>query len=399
MAGRPETTGPVVNYQGQPYEPAPIDATLLHAMTLPTGTSPYGSARELLHGIAQEVNRFSALPERFVSEVSWTALSTWFLDVTASAPSLSILGSETIAGNQLFRLLGALCRRALTLSAARFTGVCSLLTGWQPTLLIRHAHFDRDVERVLSAARKPGEYVPLSGRLVELHSAVVTLSELDGARLPPQAVLRIPILQTQSPVVKLEQDIVEKIEADFQPRLLAYRRENHAKVQHSPFDAPMLDDLVRELACCLGACTPDGDLQAELLKVLQPRNTEYLSAKSTDFNAVVVEALLFYSHERSGGKVYVGEVAETVQTILAGRGEPIEVTPHSVGHALDDLGLQRELRRKKGYPVVLTLSVRRRIHGLARQIRALPFADGIERCELCRSDGPTHDLAAAETRA
>jgi hypothetical protein len=319
--------------------------------------------------------------------------------VTASAPSLSILGSETIAGNQLFRLLAALCRRALPLSAARFTGVCSLLTGWQPTLLIRHAHFNRDVERVLAAARKPGEYVPLSGRLVELHSAVVTLSEVDADRLPPEAVLRIPILQTQSAVVKLEQDTLEKIKADFQPRLLAYRLANHAKAQHSPFDAPMLDDPVRELACCLGACTPEDDLQAELLKVLQPRNVEYLSAKSTDFNAVVVESLLFYSHERPSGKVYVGEIAETVETILAGRGEPIEVTPHSVGHALDDLGLRRELRRKKGYPVVLRLPVRRRIHELARRVGVLPFADGLERCELCRSDGPTNDLAAAETQA
>jgi hypothetical protein len=161
----------------------------------------------------------------------------------------------------------------------------------------------------------------------------------------------------------------------------------------------MLDDPVRELACCLGACTPEDDLQAELLKVLQPRNVEYLSAKSTDFNAVVVEALLFYSHERPGGQVYVGEVAETVETILAGRGEPIKVTPHSVGHALDDFGLRRELRRKKGYPVVLRLPVRRRIHELARRVGVLPFADGLERCELCRSDGPTNNLAAAETQA
>lgn len=388
------TSGPVVKYHRQLYEPAPIDATILRAVTLPTGIAPYCSARELLHGIAQEVTRYSALPERFVSEASWTALSTWFVDVSASAPSLSILGSETIAGNQLFQLLAALCRRALPLSVARFTGVCSLPTGWQLTLLIRDTHFNRDIERLLSAARKPGEFVPHGGRLVELHSSVVTLSEFDGARLPARAVLRIPMLQSQSPVLKLGQDTVEKIKGDFQPRLLAYRLANRVKVLHSQFDAPMLADAVRELARCFGACTPDdAGLQAEVFEILQRRNAEYLSAKSTDFNAVVVESLLFYSHERLGGEVYVGEVAKTVETILVGRGEPIGVTPHKVGRALDDLGLQTERRNMNGYRLLLTETLRRRIHDLAREVGVLPFPDGVERCEICRTAASTETPA------
>ena len=394
------TTGPVVKYQRQIYEPAPIDPTILRAMTLPTGIAPYGSGRELLHGIAKEVSRYSALPERFVSQVSWSALSTWFAGVTEGAPALSILGSDTIAGNQLFRLLAAICRRPLLLSAARFAGVCSLPTGLQPTLLIRGSHFDRDVQRVLSAARKPREYVPRGGRLVELYSPVVTLSEFGAANVPARTVLRIPVVEGQSPARMLGRENVEEIKNFFQPRLLAFLLANRAKALRSQFDAPMLADPVREVARCLGACTPDdADLQAELLEVLQSTNAEYLSAKSTDFTTVVVESLLFYSHERPGGHFYIGECAETAEEILVRCGDPIAVTPRRVGEVIDDLGLQTEPRSKTGYRVILTKVVRRRIHELARQLGLLPFADGIERCEFCRSDAPVDAFTdAAKTQ-
>jgi hypothetical protein len=381
------TTGRVIEHNGQLYQPAPLDATILRAITLPTGIAPYGSARELIHGIAQEISRYTALPERFVSQVSWSFLSTWFVDVTETAPSLCILGSDTIAGNQLFRLSAALCRRPLLLSAARFSGVCSLPTGLQPTLLIREARFDRDMLRLLSAAHKLGEYVPRGGGLVELHSPVITLSEFGAEDLPARIILKIPVIEGQSPALRLGSESFEKIKNFFQPLLLAFRLENRGKVLHSQFDAPLLADPVREVARCLGACTPDdAELQAELLKLLQSTNAEYLSAKSADFRIVVVECLLYCSHERPGGEVFVGEVAEKVQTILVSGGDLIAVTPRRVGKIIDNLGLQTEPRNKRGYRVLLTQAVCRRIHELARQFGLLPFADGVERCKLCRSD-------------
>jgi hypothetical protein len=390
------TTGRVLKYQNQVYEPAPIDATILRAMNFPTRIAPYGSARDLLHGMAQELSRYSALPERLVTEVSWFSLATWLSGATESAPSLCILGSDTIEGNQLFTLLAAFCRRPLALSASKFGGVCSLPAGLQPTLLIRDPHFDRDVQRLLSAAHAAGEYVLRGGRLVDLHGPVVTLSEFGATRVPDWTVLRISVIQGRSPVPKLEAGTFEKIRDHFQPRLLDYRLANYAKVRHSRFDAPMLTGPVRELACCLGACTPeDGELQAEVVRILQQRNIEYLSAKSTDFKTTVVASCLFYSHHRPGAPVYIGEVAESVQTILVGGGESIKVTPRRVGEVIDALGLETEPRNKKGYCVLLTQAVCRRIHELARQMGLLPFADGIERCTLCRSDAPGDGPAGA----
>jgi len=149
----------------------------------------------------------------------------------------------------------------------------------------------------------------------------------------------------------------------------------------------VLADPVREVARYLGACTPDDpDLQAELLEVLQSTNAEYLSAKSAGLNIVVVECLLYYSHARPGGEVFIGEVAEKVQTILVSSDDLIEVTPRRVGKIIDNLGLQTEPRNKRGFRLLLSQALRRRIHELARQFGVLPFGDGVERCNLCRSD-------------
>jgi hypothetical protein len=215
--------------------------------------------------------------------------------------------------------------------------------------------------------------------------------------LPARIILKIPVIEGQSSALRLGSESFEKIKNFFQPLLLAFRLENRGKVLHSQFDAPLLADPVREVARCLGACTPDdAELQAELLKLLQSTNAEYLSAKSADFRIVVVECLLYCSHERPGGEVFVGEVAEKVQTILVSGGDLIAVTPRRVGKIIDNLGLQTEPRNKRGYRVLLTQAVCRRIHELARQFGLLPFADGVERCKLCRSDAPAD---AVETQA
>ena len=114
--GARSTVGPRVEHAGRIYEPAPIEPSVLRALTLPRNTAPYGSARELLAAISRVVPEYTGLAEQSVAKVGRVVLGSWLLGGTPTAPRLSLVGPDTIAGVQLLQVLRSLCRHALLLA-------------------------------------------------------------------------------------------------------------------------------------------------------------------------------------------------------------------------------------------------------------------------------------------
>jgi hypothetical protein len=383
--GAKATIGSQVECDGQKYAPAPIDPTILQALTLPTGIAACGSPGHLLTDIAKLATDFTSFPENSVAAASRWVLSSWFPE-KQPAPGLSLIGPDTTAGTQLFQLLSCLCRHPLLLTEVSTAGLLALPTEWDLTLLIHQPQLTVEVERVLSIARKRSGLIPRGGRLFDLHFGVATYTEL-GSTYRPGVIPRIEIsaVPAREGLPVLDKPMRQKIANDFQPKLLSYRLANYAKVLNSAFDAPGFTPQMRDLAQNLSACTPDNpDLQAQILELLRTQDKEIRSAAWLDLNIVIVETILAFVHGAKEDCVYVAEIAEAAEAILQGRDEPRKLPPRAVGERLGPLGLITEPRNSKGIRLLLTKEVSRCVHELAYRFSVPSIQDGAKRCPHCK---------------
>ena len=103
----------------------------------------------------------------------------------------------------------------------------------------------------------------------------------------------------------------------------------------------------------------------------------------SDDRCVVAEAALFFCHRSETDHFFVGELAETVNTLLKGRHDDRVLTDKKVGLLLRALGIHGQ-RVVKGYRVSLTDAVREQIHRVANAYQVISTQDGIARCAYCR---------------
>ena len=191
--------------------------------------------------------------------------------------------------------------------------------------------------------------------------------------------------RTRQKISILDDSAQLRIASDFQAKLLNYRLTNYQKVLNSTFDAPEFTSPIRELARTLGACTPDdADLQQEAINLLQARDVQIRSESWVDITTVIIEVLLGLIHEAKLRSVYVGEIAETASVILERRGDKRELEARGVGEILRQLNLVIEPRDSRGFKLLLTPLVSRRVHELARDYDVPSVADGVKRCEYCQ---------------
>ncbi len=376
-------------FDGQRYMPAPIDPSILRALTLPAEIAPYVSARKLLADISKSILQYSSLPENSVVAISRWALSSWFSEMQP-APGLSIVGPDTSAGRQLLQLLHCFCRHPLLLTEVNVAGLRALPTEWSFTLLIHQPTLSVEVQRMLSIARRSIGFIPRAGRLLDFHCAVATYTELGcayGSGAIPS--LEISVVPANKLLPILDDNTRLKIANNFQPKLLGYRLANFSKVLNSSFDAPELSPSMRELAQNLSACTPDDpDLQAQVPEFLRTQDKEIRSAAWLDINVVIIEAVLAIIHEGKEDHIYVGEITKLAEEILRRRDENRKLEPRAVGARLGALGLITEPRDSKGIRLVLTGEVSRHVHELAHNLFVPSMQHGAKRCSYCKLASP-----------
>jgi hypothetical protein len=163
-----------------------------------------------------------------------------------------------------------------------------------------------------------------------------------------------------------------------------YRLEKHSKVKTCQFAVPGFCGITGEHARTLGRCLVDTpDLQARVTALLRTRNDAEQSESAGKLDAVVVEALLVFCHERKPS-VHVGEVTTLVNVILTRDGEAVELNAKQVGGRMKKLGF-RTIRLDAGGRGIYLLSAEcGRIHQLARAFRAAATREPLPGCPHCR---------------
>jgi hypothetical protein len=387
--GGKATTGATITSDGQFYVPAPIDPTILQALTLPKGIASCVSPRNLLAGLSEVMAQFGGFPENSVAAMSRWVMSGWIPELQAN-PALSLFGPDTRAGRQQFQLLHCLCRHPLLLTQVTAAGLRALPTEWDLTLLIHQSELSAEAARVLSIGRKPLGFIPRGGRVLDFHCVVATYTEL-GSTCGSGAIpsLEIGVIPARQGLPILDDAMREKIANNFQPKLLAYRLANFSKVLNSTFDASELTTSMQELAQNLSACTPDDpDLQAQVPELLRTQDQETRSAAWLDINTVIIEAILASIHAGKQDCIYLGEIAKAAETILWGREEDRKLAAREIGTRLRLLELVTEPRNSKGIRLLLTTELSRRIHELAYKFSVPSIENSAKRCLHCRV-GPT----------
>ncbi len=383
--GKQATVAKEFTCGGHTYVPCPIPGDMGEAIALPTGHAPHGSAQSLFSEISEAFQRYTSLAEESAFLVTFFVLASWFTDLLPTAPCLLICGPAESEARALLRVLRCVCRRALSLAELTPSSFATLPFSWRPTLLMIQQEISPSLEGLLLASNSRGIHLLRNGKLVDpfCAKAVYCPTVLPESHLMKTAItvgispatMALPVFDTQAEEALLDHLV---------PKLLGYRLANAARIRSSQFDAPRFTSSLRELARSLGAAVEgDEELQSRLERLLEEQNTEAKAERWDFLESVMLEGLLFRCHQPEKDRLYVGELTQTVQAILVGREEKIELEPRAVGAQLKALGLHTASLGSAGRGLLLTNDIRRRIHDLARAygVRALEAPKG--GCPLC----------------
>src|SRR5262249_31097184 len=129
-----------------------------------------------------------------------------------------------------------------------------------------------------------------------------------------------------------------RVADEFQNKLLAYRFANFSKVAMPSFDLGQLTAPARAMAHCMaGAIVGADDLQAQIVAFLRELDAGIRTDSAMTLNAIILEVLFTRWTENEVGNT---ELAGDVNTMIAGRGGSIELSPETVGWKLKSLGLR-----------------------------------------------------------
>jgi hypothetical protein len=133
----------------------------------------------------------------------------------------------------------------------------------------------------------------------------------------------------------------------------------------------------------------DPELQQGVIEVLKERDEQSRVDRATDLNGVVLSALLFHCHQSDQQKVFVHEIAATVNRIYREQGESLKVSSQTVGHVLKYLGLYSRRLGNAGRGLVLDKSTQAQAHRLGSAYEVLPSEPACGHC---------HDLQVSQSK-
>lgn len=388
--GLKETIGATVEHHGQLYEPAPINASVLQELILPTHRCPHGSTREFLAETCKLVANYTGLPEKFASLVGRVILGSALVEAVSVAPTLEIVGPGIARGNRLMELLRCVCWHALPLTGVTPAGLCSLASGARFTYLIGQEAVSEKLRKLLDNASRRERKIPFRGRLLDLFGAqVIHCGSLVAGVSSPLRSIQIPTIPTEQELPLLDFDAQHRITNEFQAKLLSFRRADLGVARRMNFDASKFTFALRDRARSLAAATPDDlELQAELFDLLQEEDTEMRSERWIDLNVIAGEAFLVAHFESPGGAAYVSDLANIAQEILRGRGQVTVIDPGAFGKRLKLLGFTSDPRDARGKKIRLTEAARNLAQQVVRDLGGpavgddqpvIPFPSGTER--------------------
>jgi hypothetical protein len=374
--GKQSLIVPKIEHDGVIYIPPHLHPTVRRAMRFPAGVSEYGSTVTLLWKVSRLCRRHLGLSEVFAATITYWVLTTWVPELFAAPPILSIAGSSMAQAVKFFRLLGALCRRAIIVAGLSQ----QLPLAPHPTLLVIEAGLTAKMRASWRACNYYGVYLPASsGALREMVCSKAIFSETsDAIGSWGEEALQIVLLPTNELLALTEQDQAE-IAAEFQPQFELYRlRRLQPTSQSVGVSCPpefAASGLGRESFALL-AGEPDGAKM--LLPIIEHHRQAITARRSLDPLTAILEAIWGPAHAQK--QISTTEVQKRVNALLRDHGESLEYTAREIGWKLAHLDLSRR-RAAEGMVLRFSRELRRRIHELARQFGlTLPSVNGCADC-------------------
>ena len=163
-------------------------------------------------------------------------------------------------------------------------------------------------------------------------------------------------------------------------------------MQNSPFRVRGLLPELCAVAQQLAAVVPEErTLQKQVIDLFASQNEQSRTDRAFALNGVVLRAVLHHCHQPDREKVFVHEIAETVNTMYKQLGEPMKFSREAVGCALKSIGLYTRRLGSTGRGLVLDGATRREAHELSRLNEVIPDGTGPLACTYCGKAEPSGD--------
>ena len=380
-----------VGYKDKTYVPVEMDASYREALLLPAGAaSGTPPTTELFGDLSILVSKYLDLSQPAVAPVVYFIFASWLADRIPVAPFLSIVSPDRADGLLLLELLSLLCRRPLLLTADGPADLWSLPFHLRPTLLLYGTGLTPPVRKFLLASNARGVLTPRKGKALDLYCAKAFCSpEPLPDRALANSALQIVLHPKRRELPTLTAAESRGISELYQPILLRYRLSKLQSVQAPKLDLQGLTAQSQGIARSLAACVVDDEeLQSGIVPLLRRQEREGQVDRSTGLETVVLEALLLNCHNGKGSTLRAAELAETVNSILAAKGDSMKLSPESVGWKLKVLGFRTEPIGASGNGLWLLNEIRSKIHDLALEngllLDAQISADGCPQCARLR---------------
>jgi precorrin-6x reductase len=148
----------------------------------------------------------------------------------------------------------------------------------------------------------------------------------------------------------------------------------------------------------LASCVFDNsELALAVFPLLQQQSVVVRGNSDSEFDSAIAEVLVAMVHKKDSSRVVVKKIAESVNTILAVRGEIVEYSPEDVGRRLRILGIVTK-RSGGGKYVLLCHETSLLAHRLARTYDVPSLVNAVHGCPDCSTvqtvekKPPVHDV-------
>ena len=374
--------GSNINYEGRGYSVPELPSALQEGLVLPTKFPPMGPSKDLFESVLSFFQKHVKLPSREHTLLAYWSIATWFPDFLPFFPSLEVTGPS--AGvDVLFKALMTVCRRPVMLadvspSSLRAFPISELL----PTLLIRQPQLTKRMASILDASAQPGYLVSHGKEYCRLYCPkCIYVDEVrkSDALLKTSLSVHVESNSWQSQSLLANRETAQ----DFQNRLFSYRLFSHDKVARSNFRVSGFRPETCAIAEVLGAAIVDNtELQARVIALMGERDKQSRVDRSSGIHGMVVRAVLLHCHESDQPKLFVREIAETVNQIYRQEGESSKVSSETVGHVLKSLGVYSQRLGSAGRGFLLQKALHVQAHRLGAAYDVLPE---VPACGYCNA--------------
>jgi hypothetical protein len=182
---------------------------------------------------------------------------------------------------------------------------------------------------------------------------------------------------------------LNRLSANFQSMLLAYRIANWRKVLESKFDVPEFTFPNRAIASALGACAGSNrELRARYASLIGWQDNSVRAERRVSPESCLTEVLLGLVHlgasDRNAKCLAIKEISKSLNAVLRDRGAIMEHSPEEVGWMLKRLRIPKDPRNKRGVKIALGRETSSRVHALARKY-GISLAEPCGQCSECSS--------------